>query len=158
MPAKLVSGPNFKAAAKVTSNGYLNVYRVTSKHGDLEVTSTALLEKRAREIDAIAKMEQVKETDTYRESAQEAGEDVIAGAKALVTNPVDTVGGAVSGVGKLFARAGESVFGGSRSESEDDRLKTLIGFSSTKRDYAYEFGVDVYPRNPHLQEALDDVA
>ena len=75
-----------------------------------------------------------------------------------MTDPVDTASGAVSGVGKLLGRASEAVTGGARSDAEESRAKDLIGFSKTKRDYAYELGVDVYSRNPKLQEALDDIA
>ena len=106
----------------------------------------------------MAKMEQMEETKVFTEAVTEKAGDVARGAKNLVTDPVDTASGAVSGVGKLLGRASEAVTGGARSDAEESRAKDLIGFSKTKRDYAYELGVDVYSRNPKLQEALDDIA
>ena len=37
-------------------------------------------------------------------------------------------------------------------------MKDLIGFSRTKRDYAYQFGVDVYSDNKVLQDRLDEIS
>ena len=64
----------------------------------------------------------------------------------------------VTGVGLVFRRAGDSLFGAKRSDAEDSRFKTLIGFSNYKREYAYELGVDVYSRNEALQDRLNDVS
>ena len=44
--------------------------------------------------------------------------------------------------GKALERAGTSLFGDAPRDAEDSRLQDLIGFSSTKRDYAVESGVD----------------
>ncbi len=82
----------------------------------------------------------------------------MAGAKSLITSPVKTVSGAVSSVGSLFERAGSSLFGDPPSDAEDSRLQNLIGFSSTKRDYAAEFGLDPYSSDPVLQKRLDEIA
>jgi hypothetical protein len=38
------------------------------------------------------------------------------------------------------------------------KLKDAIGFSKVKREYAFQFSVDVYSRNKPLQERLDDIA
>ena len=88
----------------------------------------------------------------------QGGKDTLAGAKALIRSPVKTVDGAVSGVGKLFERAGASPPGDPPSDAEDGRPEKLIGFSSTKRDDAAEFGVDPDLSNPVLQERRDQIA
>ena len=158
LPAELRSGPNHEVDEQVLNDGYLNHYTIQSRFGTLEATSTFLLHKRVGEFNAMAKMEQMEETKVFTEAVTEKAGDVARGAKNLVTDPVDTASGAVSGVGKLLDRASEAVTGGARSDAEESRVKDLIGFSKTKRDYAYELGVNVYSRNPKLQEALDDLA
>ena len=76
----------------------------------------------------------------------------------MVLQPVKTVTEVVSGVGLMFERAGDSLFGAKRSDDEDSRFKNLIGFSNYKRDYAYQLGVDVYSRNKILQDRLNEIA
>ena len=158
LPADLFSGPHHRLDNKVRNDGVINTYTMRSTFGQFKVTSTALLRIRVHELKAIAAMEAVKGTDEYSQSAKEAGDDIVEGGKALITKPTATVKGAVTGVGKLFERAHESLFESQPSKYEDSRTKALIGFSKTKRDYAKEFGVDVYSSNPVLQEHLDDIS
>ena len=157
LPAELLSGPNHQVDNVVTNDGYLNIYTIRSKYGEIQATSTATLRKYIHEINAAARMEAVKGTDEFKSGVKDKVGDVVAGAKGLVTHPVDTLGGAISGVGKLFSRGKENLFGGARSDSEGSRMSDLSGFSKTKRDYGFEFGVDVYSRNTILQEQLDDI-
>jgi hypothetical protein len=79
-------------------------------------------------------------------------------AMSLVTSPVQTLSGAARGVGAAFERVDESLFGAARSQSEDSRIKDAIGFSATKRQYAYEFDVDVYSDNQKLQDMLNKIS
>jgi hypothetical protein len=158
LPPELLSGPNHQVDDVVTNDGFLNIYKIRSKYGEIQATSTATLRKYIHEINAVARMEAVKASDEFKSGITEKAGDVIEGAKGLVTDPVDTVGGAISGVGKLFSRGKENLFGGSRSDAEGSRVADLTGLSKTKRDYAYEFGVDVYSRNTILQTHLDSLA
>jgi len=66
--------------------------------------------------------------------------------------------GAAQGLGAAFTRVGESLFGAKRSASEDARIKDAIGFSTAKREYAYQFGVDVYSDNQKLQDMLNKIS
>ncbi|MCI0732845.1 MAG: hypothetical protein L0Y38_03350, partial [Methylococcaceae bacterium] len=158
LPQGLVKGANYRVDERVVNDGYMNHYQIHTRFGDVGATSTAELKIRIDEANALAAMEKVKDTDEFSRYLVQGGKDTLAGAKALVTHPVDTVSGAVSGVGKLFERAGNSLFGDPPSDTEDSRIENLIGFSSTKRDYAAEFGVDPYSSNPVLQERLDEIA
>ena len=157
-PSRLVKGPNHQVDERVLNDGYMNHYRIHTRFGDLDAASTAELKIRIDEANALAAMEKVKGTEQFSRFLVQGGKDTLAGAKALIRSPVKTVNGAVSGVGKLFERAGASLSGNLPSDAEDGRLENLIGFSSTKRDYAAEFGVDPYSSNPVLQERLDEIA
>jgi hypothetical protein len=159
LPPELLAGPNHQLDPQVINDGYMNHYTINSRFGSFQADSTAELEKRVIEVNAIAKIDQVQHSKEFTESMKEGGKNIARGAKNLVTHPVDTVSGAFSGVGKMFKRAGDSLFGDDPpSQSEDERWKNAIGFSKTKREYAAEFGVDVYSSNPVLQQRLDDLS
>jgi hypothetical protein len=75
-----------------------------------------------------------------------------------VVSPVQTVSGAASGLAAAFRRAGDAIGGSKRSDAEDSRVKDLIGFSKTKREYAYQLGVDAYTDNEKLQDRLNEIS
>ena len=157
LPAELRSGANFRVDEKITNDGYLNTYHINSKVGTFTAVSTAMLRKRIGEVNALVVMEKVKGTTEFTNSLKKAGSDALGSAKNLVTHPVDSLSGAASGLGAAFRRASDSLTGPKRSDSEESRVKDLIGFARTKRDYAYQFGVDVYSDNKVLQDRLDEI-
>jgi hypothetical protein len=158
LPPELLSGPHHRVQEQVRNDGYLNVYTIDSKFGQFTAVSTAMLRKRVQEIDALAVMEQIKGTKEYGDSIKQAGLDTLTGMKNLITSPVQTVKGTVSGIGAAFRRAGDALSGPQRSDAEDSRVKDWIGFSKTKREYAYQLGVDVYSDNKVLQDRLDEIS
>lgn len=158
VPQKLLSGPNHQVDQKVENDGYMNHYTINSRFGVLSAQSNAELAIRVNELNAVAAMESVKGTDEYMSALAKTGGDVVTGAKNLITDPVNTVSGTISGVGRLFQRAGDSLSGGPKSAQEGNALENLTGISQAKRDYAAEFGVDVYSSNKVLQKRLDELA
>jgi hypothetical protein len=158
LPADVLAGPNHRVEERVYNDGYLNRYTVISKFGGLVAVTTPMLRKRISEINAMVRMEQIQGTKEFAASLKEAGTDTLSGFKNLVTKPVDTVKGAASGLAVAFSRAGDAITGPKRSDAEDNRVKDLIGFSKTKREYAHLFGVDVYSDNEKLQERLNSIA
>jgi len=158
LPPELFSGPNHRVQERVRSDGIVNIYTIDSRFGTFTAVSTAMLRKRVHEINAMAVMDQLKGTREYADSVKESGLDTLVAAKDMVFQPIKTTTEVVSGVGLLFRRAGDSLFGAKRSDAEDSRFKNLIGFSNYKRDYAYQLGVDVYSRNKVLQDRLNEIA
>jgi hypothetical protein len=157
LPAALRSGAHFRVDDKVTNDGYINTYHLHSKFGTFPAVSTAMLAKRIGEVNALVVMEQVKGTTEFTNALKKAGSGVVGSAKNLVTHPVESLSGAASGLGAVFRSASASLTGPKRSEAEESRVKDAIGFARMKRDYAYQFGVDVYSDNKVLQERLDDI-
>ncbi len=158
LPPELLASPNHKVQERVTNDGFLNTYKIDSKFGTFTAVSTALLRKRIGEINAMVVMEKVQGTKEYVDSLKQAGLDTMTSAMSLVTSPVQTVSGAAQGLGAVFSRVGEGLFGAKRSQSEDSAIKDAIGFSTTKREYAHQFGVDVYSDNPKLQDMLNRIS
>lgn len=159
LPPPLLSSEYHQVAETVRNNGFMNFYTLQTAFGDFQVESTNTLEIRIQEARAIASMREVMTSQTFIDSASEAGMEVVDGAKNLIEDPLGTVGGAVSGIGKLFQNAGEALAGNDqRSQQEEGRLESAIGFAKTKREYAAKFGVDPYSSNAVLQEHLDKIA
>ena len=158
LPPELLSGTNHRVQERVTNDGYLNTYQIDSKFGTFTAVSTAVLRKRIGEINAMVVMEKVQGSKEYLDSIKEGGLDAMTSALSLVTKPVQTISGAVQGLGAAFTRVGEGMFGAKRSQSEDSKVKDLIGFSTTKRQYAYQFDVDVYSENQKLQDMLNKIS
>ncbi|MFP5240103.1 MAG: hypothetical protein ACLGQW_09755, partial [Acidobacteriota bacterium] len=158
LPKAILSGPSYSLDSVVTNDGYLNAYTIRSRFGDFKAESTALLYTRIAEIAAMEKMEQLAGTSAFGTSLADKGKQTVQGAVNLVTDPLNTVGGALSGVGKMFVRAQESLVESTPSKYEGNRVQNLIGYSQTKRDYAKQFGVDPYSTNPVLQAKLNALA
>lgn len=158
LPKALLAGPDYRVDGTVTNDGYLNTYQLRSRFGDFTVVSTALLRTRIAEVKAMAAMEQVSSGSQFGGALADKGAQTVKGAANLVTRPVETMSGALSGVGKMFARAEESLAESTPSKYEDGRLKKISGFSQTKRDYAKQFGIDPYSTNAVLQERLNGIA
>lgn len=158
LPAKLLKGPYHKVGPSVRNDGAMNHYTVESKFGRVTADSTAELKIRIDEMRALAAMQKVDTTGQFTRQAKQGGKDAVKGAKSLVTNPVGTLKGAFTGLGKMAERAGDALMGDPPSDAEDSRVENAIGFSSTKRDYAAEFRVDPYSTNPLLQKRLEEIA
>ena len=158
LPPELLSGPNHRVQERVTNDGYLNIYQIDSKFGTFTAVSTAVLRKRIGEINAMVVMEKIQGSKEYVDSIKEGGLDAMNSALSLMTKPVQTISGAVQGLGAAFSRVGEGLFGAKRSQSEDAKVKDLIGFSTAKRQYAFQFDVDVYSENQKLQDMLNRIS
>ena len=94
LPPEILVGPNHRVEERVYNDGYLNRYTVLSKFGGFVAVSTPMLRKRISEVNAMARMEQIKGTKEFTSSLKEAGTDTLVGFQNLVTKPVDTVKGA----------------------------------------------------------------
>ncbi len=156
LPANVIAGNNYSIQRQVFNDGFLNTYTINSAHGKITAVSTARLYKRIHEMKVIAEIEKMSKGKEFVGGVTEKGKDVVKGAWNALTSPIDTVTGAVSGVGKVFQRAGENLGNRARSDQES-RLENVTGYAKTKRDYANQLKIDVYSRNPILQEELDSL-
>jgi hypothetical protein len=158
LPANLLKSPYHSVDNLVRNDGVANHYTVKSKYGTVAADSTAELKIRVDEMKALSAMERVSESEQFANQIKKGGKDAVKGAKALVTKPVDTIKGVFAGIGKLAERTEDALLGDPPSDAEDTRFEGMIGYSSTKRDYAAEFKVDPYSTNPLLQERLEQIA
>jgi len=157
LPRSVLSGPSHTVDPMVRNDGYMDIYILHSPKGDLRVESTALLYTRIHELQAAAAMDKVNTGAEFAKSVATSGVNTVKGAVNLVIHPIDTLSGAVSGVGKAFARADASMQD-RRPPDEAGGGANLIGYNRAKREYAKQFGVDPYSRNRILQASLKRLA
>ena len=156
LPADRVAGPHYKIRDTVFADGYMHSFRVDTDYGVFDVTGDYALRKLLKELQAIAKMREIKKTEVYAKALKESALSPLAFTKGVLTQPVETLTGIPKGVGKLFSNAATGLTS-KRDPSQDSRLAAALSMSSYKREYAYVFGVDPYSTNKVLQEELNSL-
>ena len=157
LPKPILIGPNYSAKDTVINDGLVNTYELDTLYGPVRVESTALLVKRIDELNALVKIEEIKKSNAYLKALQKAAMLPVDTAVGLVRNPVGTVEGIGSGIGRFFSDVGSAVTGGG-GPYKDNAVNSLLGQASYKREYAYHFNVDPYTTFEPLQKALNDLA
>jgi hypothetical protein len=156
LPRDVLTGPNYTVRETVTNDGFVNIYELDTLYGPVEVESTALLLKRVAELRALSKMEELKGTSVYLGTLKNTAIAPLKTAVGLVTAPVGTAKGVVSGIGNFFTKIGDGM--ASVDPHKDKLLPAVLGQSAFKREYAYAFDIDPDTTYGPLQKALTDVA
>jgi len=130
LPKDLLKGAHHRVDKTVQSDGYLNYYTIQSDYGEFEAISTAMLKTRIGEIDALAELDDLSQTEVFLKAAADAGVGQLKTLKQFATKPVETVVGIPSGVGRMFKRytrkAGEAVGSTKEYVAGDDEEDTEI--------------------------------
>jgi len=156
MPKEWLKGPNYTIKENITNDGVVSTYELDTKYGPVSVESTVLLLKRISELRALHKMEQLQGTDIFANAAKGAATGPLTTAKGLAQDPAGTVSAVGSGIGKFFGRVSDSVL--SDDPYQASATKSVLGQAASKREFAYQFGVDPYSPYPPLQKTLDSIA
>jgi hypothetical protein len=129
---------------------------VSSEFGTFPAIGMPMLRARVIEIEAIAGLKDVRQSQVFVDALQFQLLHPLHGLKILLTDPGrlgTSVGG---GLLEFLAMPGQfSKFEG--SDREDSMTKSAIGFSYLKRKIAFQFGVDPYSSNPTLQDELNEL-
>lgn len=151
---------HYTIADKVENDGLMNRYRVFSDIQILEVRGNQMLGERLHEIEAIAALREVKQTEAFGNGLKAAANAPITLTRNLITDPVGTLGALPGGLGNLLQDVGAALsgIGKGKQDAGDAMIKDLIGFNRVKRRLAAELGVDPYSTNKVLQQELNDVA
>lgn len=153
---EVLAGLDYKIKEAVQNDGFVNIYELDTTYGLVKVESTALLMIRLNEIKALRRMEELKKTQVFKNALKETAKGPLRTAKGLVTAPVKTVTGTVTGIGRWFSDVGRAVV--SSDPHQEGAVKTAIGYAAAKRNFAYEFGVDPYSSFKPLEEELNHIA
>ena len=152
----VLAGSNYRIAETIENDGFVNTYHIDTDYGALIIEGTGLLMIRVNELNAIDHMEKLKQTTTFKDALVAGAKAPFLAAKGLVTEPVDTVTGIGTGVGHWFSDVGQSIV--SDDPHQDNALKTAIGYSATKRKFAYEYGINPYTRYEPVMKRLGEIA
>jgi hypothetical protein len=156
LPKDLLVGSNYRIEQTVTNDGFINSYKLSTDYGPLTVESTALLLMRINELKALQHMEKLKKSKVYTEALKKGAMAPLETAKGIVTEPVDTVKGVATGIGRWFSDVGRSIT--SHDPHQENVLKTAMGYAGTKRKFAYEYGIDSYTDFEPVQKMLGEIA
>ncbi len=152
----LARGENYSVASPVRSDGLVEIFTVESKVGRFTVHGRQLLNRRLRELQAIAALERMSSTDMFAKSAVKSATSPVRFGIDLLKNPFGTVEQTVSGVSDAFGKIGSGL---SNPGADPDGLAaSAIGVSSAKRQLAAELDVDPYTDFKPLADKLNDVA
>ncbi len=185
---KLVKGANHTIQDPVVNKGYINHYQIASPFGEFSTVGDSRVPNAVHEINVIAELQKMSKTGLLAESAAESAANTvqapIKAAGRLVEDPVGTVKGVPAGVGRLFARAKDTIgdvskkvakVGAGSEDSGDgsgdggvsgdevvekgtELAKSYLGVSGAHRKLARKLRVDPYSRNPVLQQELSSMA
>jgi hypothetical protein len=132
------------------------VFSVNTKWGPFRVKGSDLLRVRLREITATEKLEGVNGAETAVKSAGRTALAPLNTAKDLVTQPAQTIGDTVRGVGHIFGTARATM---NATDPHGDRIiASVTGGASARRKQAFNLGVDPNTSFPPLADQLKRVA
>jgi hypothetical protein len=159
---ELLKGTHFVVRDAVPTASGMNQFTIDSDFGVFEADGNEMLLQRRREIDAIARLQEVSKTDEFKKSLLAAAKSPLNSAKNIARDPAQAISNVPKGIMKFMGRAKETIEnagkGGGKNEGEGNRMKDVIGYSDKKRKIALEMGIDPYTTNTVLQKELDDVA
>ncbi len=181
LPGDLLKGKHHTVEDRVRNDGYLNYYTIKSDYGEFEAVSTAMLRVRVGEIEALAELDELSQTEVFIKAAADAGVGQLRSLKQFATHPVDTIVGIPSGIGRMFKRysrqAGEGVdatkefVAGDDEESDETNgeneedpnaavrlTESYFGVSKAERAWSQKLGTDPYSTNETLRAAIKELA
>src|SRR5437667_9306898 len=162
LKTELLKGPYYAVRDPVPTGYGTNQFTIDSDFGVFEADGNEMLLQRLKEIDAIARLQEVSRTDEFKKSLVAAAKSPLNSARNIARDPAQAISNVPKGVMKFLGRAKETVEnvgkGGSDDGGEGNRMKDTVGYSDEKRKIAIQTGIDPYQHNTVLQKQLDDVA
>ena len=158
---EFLKGPHFAVRDSVPTASGMNQYTIDSDFGLFEADGNQMLLQRLKEIDAIARLQEVSKTDEFKKSLMAAAKSPLNSAKSIARDPAQAISNVPKGIMKFMGRAKETIEnvgkGGGKEDLNGDKIKDALGYSEKNRQIALQMGVDPYSTNAVLQKALDDV-
>ena len=152
----LLQGENYKIENKVFNDGVFNTYQLNTEYGQITVESDSILMIRIAELKALKKMEELSRSEEFMDAIGSTAKNTVKGAGKLVTSPVETTINIVKGTGRYLSNLGRSFF--SDDPDQDNAMSVALGYDATKRQYAYEFGIDPYTHYEPVTNRLGEIA
>lgn len=166
LPAELLRGEHHVVDDRVRNDGYLNYYTIQSDFGEFEAVSTASLRMRIREIEALAELDELSQTEVFVTAMGNAGVQKIVSVTKLVAHPITAVKGTPNSIGRLFKSYSQKTKRALAAmtpideDAEQDAILTdrYYGISDSEREWSRKLKVDPYSSNEVLRKAIQSVA
>lgn len=159
---ELLKGPHYMVQEPVPTATGMNQFTIESDFGVFEADGNELLVQRLKEIDAIARLQEVERGDEFKKSLVAAAKSPLNSVKSIARDPAQAISNVPKGIMKFLGRAKETVQnvgkGGGEDEGQGSRMKDVLGYSDKKRKIALQMGIDPYTTNAVLQKELGDLA
>ncbi len=157
-----LSGPNFTVQNPVPTYSGSNQYTIDSDYGVFTADGNAMLMRRVAEIQGIAALQAMSQTNEFAQAAAQAAARPLNVAQDLITNPLPTIASVPRGILGFLNQAGQAVKnvaeGNDSGLGQGQLVENLSGFAKSKRDLALKLGVDPYCNNQAFQSELNKVA
>ncbi len=156
VPDGMMVGKGYKIDAVALNDGYSNTYTLYTDVGEVKVVSDYQLRRQIQEIRALIILDEMSRAGVFGDAIKNGLLAPLRAGKALVTEPVETIKGAVKGVGRWMGNIGRAVK--SSDPYQEGGVSAAVGWAGTKRVFALELGVDPYTPWEPLQQSLTSVA
>ena len=169
-----LSGRGYVVKSSAEVKNFLGQFSIRSDWGDIDATGGLLLTLRIAEMPALAELDKVTHTQVFAQAIADSASKTVNGVVRVASDPVGTVKGIPAGVGRLFARAVDTVSGAastiaagakggadggsSTADAVTDYAKEFAGFNRARRALAKSAGIDPYTGNPLLRKRLEELA
>ncbi len=147
------SGEAFAIKDPVRSDGQLRIYRLDTPYGEVGVLGDQMLRMRQTELKALADLEKISHSEAFGKALVEAGLSPLKYTGRLLTNPVQTIGDTMAGIGNFFGSIGSGI--ANAGKTSDNPVAGLLGVTRQRRELAARFGVDPYTDFAPLSERLE---
>lgn len=183
LTADQLAGPEFKVEPEAITDGFGTTYTITSRFGTWTAHGRMQVALRIREVQALAQLEEVSKTDVFKDAVKSSATAPLELVQAVATEPVETLKGIPSGVGRWMKKTSFRVkegyqdakelredegSGSAESKKSDNSAKAkqeakkyglnYLKISGAELAWYAKLGVDPYTDNEVLRKAVTSVA
>jgi hypothetical protein len=151
-----MAGDGYKIDPVALNDGFSNTYTLATDFGQVQAVSDYQLARQIQEVRALLILDEMSRAGVFGDAMKGGVMAPVEGAKALVTDPVETTKGAVKGIGRWMGNIGRAVT--SDDPHQEGGLSAAVGWAGTKRAFALELGVDPYTDWEPLKKGLTSVS
>ena len=105
LPAGSLQSEHWQVREEVRTDGFMNIYNISSDYGELEAFGDAMLAVRITELRALDTLSDLSKADIFADSALQSALRPVQAVSDFAERPVETLKSVPDGVGRMFKRA-----------------------------------------------------
>jgi hypothetical protein len=150
------NGPNYQVESSVRSDGFLQVFALTTPYGNYQVEGRDMLELRFKELAAVYALDHMSKSQEFVQAAAKAAARPLGVISNMVSNPGSNLQNTMTGVGSMFTRMSSNL--SNIGHTQERPVQSALGVTAAKRQIAARLGVDPYTDFKPLADALAEAA